>query len=549
MDYQKLADLMFPHIDKDIDYYEKLYPERNLPEGAIVTRFSPSPTGFVHMGSLRTAFIAKKISIDTNGVFYLRIEDTDDKRSVENGIQGIIDDFKNFDFPIDEGRISETEDIGNYGPYLQSERAAIYQTYAKHLVKEGLAYPCFMTEKDLEEIRHVQESKKERIGIYGRYAKSRNLSLEEIEQKIKNGEVFVTRLKSPGNFNKKIECVDLVKGTIEFPENDMDVILLKSDGIPTYHFAHLVDDHLMRTTHILRGEEWLSSFPIHKQLFEIFNFKLPKYCHVALINKKDGDSIRKLSKRKDPESALSYYHEKGIPVKAVYLYLMTTANSNFEGWLEQNPSGNIDDFKFDFKKMSSSGSLFDLEKLLNISKNYISRLKALDVYNNVLNWAQKYDNDFYQIIAKYPEYTTAILNIEREQPKPRKDFACWADIKEHIFYMYDELYDYNKVDFTSVNNADNYREVINLYIDKYFEETDDKETWFRKIKELATELGYAPEMKLYKENPEKYIGNVADISNILRVALTTKTTTPDLYEIMKLLRKDRIKARFIKICG
>lgn len=549
MDYQKLADLLFPNIDKDIDYYEKLYPERDLPEGAIVTRFAPSPTGFVHMGSLRTAFVARKIASDTNGVFYLRIEDTDDKRSVENGIQGIIDDFKNFEFPIAEGRIGETEDFGNYGPYLQSERAEIYQTYAKELVKKGLAYPCFMVEEDLEEIRKNQENKKERIGIYGRYARSRHLSLEEINQKINNGESFVTRLKSPGDFNRKIECIDLVKGKIEFPENDMDIVLLKSDGIPTYHFAHLVDDHLMRTTHILRGDEWLSSFPVHKQLFEIFNFKLPKYCHVAPVNKKEGDSVRKLSKRKDPEAALSYYHETGIPVKAVYLYLMTTANSNFEGWLEQNVTGDIDEFKFDFKKMSSSGSLFDLEKLLNISKNYISKLKAKDVYDNVLNWSLKYDYEFYQILKYYPEYTIAILNIEREQPKPRKDFACWSEIKEQVFYMYDELYDFTKIDFSLVNNQEKYKEVINLYIDKYYEENDDKDIWFRKIKDLSNELGYASDMKSYKENPDNYIGNIADVSNILRVALTSKTTTPDLYVIMKLLGKDRIKARFTKICG
>lgn len=548
MNNKEIANLMFPNIDKNIDYYEKKYPKRNLPEGAVVTRFAPSPTGFVHMGSLRTAFIAKKIATDTNGVFYLRIEDTDDKRSIENGIQGIIDDFKNFNFGIDEGRISETEEKGNYGPYLQSERKEIYQTFAKYLVENNLAYPCFATEEELNEIRKNQEMKKERIGFYGRYARSRNLSFTEITEKIKNNEKFVTRLKSPGDFNKKITCNDLVKGKIEFPENDLDIVLLKSDGIPTYHFAHLVDDYLMRTTHILRGDEWLSSLPIHVQLFQIFRFPTPKYCHVAPVNKKDGESIRKLSKRKDPEAALSFYLEKGIPVAAVYLYLMTTANSNFEGWLDQNKNLGLENFKFDFKKMSASGSLFDLDKLLNISKNYISRLTAAEVYQKVLDWSFTYDKNFYELLIKYPDYSIKIFNIERKQNKPRKDFAAWSDIKENIFYMYDELYNHEDVDFNLVKTLEKYKEIVNLYIHKYYDINDDKGTWFRKIKELATEVGYAPEMNLYKENPNKYLGNIADVSNVLRISLTTKTTTPDLYEIMQILGKDKIQDRFTKIC-
>ncbi len=548
MDNKKLAKLMFPNINKDLQYYEELYPKRDLPEGAIVTRFAPSPTGFVHMGSLRTAFIARKITSDTKGVFYLRIEDTDDKRSVENGIQGIVDDLKNFDFIIDEGRISQTKDLGKYGPYLQSERAAIYQAFAKHLVEKGYAYPCFASEEELAEIKKEQEHNKERLGYYGKYARSRNLTIEEIKTKINNGDKFVTRLKSPGDFNKKVICHDLVKGKIEFPENDLDIVLLKSDGIPTYHFAHLVDDYLMRTTHILRGDEWLSSYPVHAQLFEVFNFNLPLYCHVAPVNKKDEDSIRKLSKRHDPEAALSYYHETGIPIKAVYLYLMTTANSNFEGWLEQNPTLGLEHFKFDFKKMSASGSLFDLEKLLNISKNFISRLTATEVYENLLNWSKTYDNEFYDLLNKYPEFSKGIFNIEREQKKPRKDFASWSDVKMNMFYMYDELYNYQQVDFSQVNNSEKYEDIINLYITKYYDIKDDKENWFRKIKELSSELGYAPEMSLYKEDPSKYLGNVADVSNILRIALTTKTTTPDLYEIMKLLGKERIEQRFNNLC-
>ena len=549
MDYQKLADLMFPNINKDIKFYEEKYPKRDLPAGAIVTRFAPSPTGFVHMGSLRTAFIARKIATDSNGVFYLRIEDTDDKRSVENGIQGIVDDFKNFKLSIDEGRISETEDLGNYGPYLQSERVEIYQTFAKNLVKKGLAYPCFASEEELIEIRKNQDSRKERFGYYGRYAKSRSLKLEVIEEKIKNGEEFVTRLKSPGNFDKKVVCTDLVKGKIIFPENDLDVVLLKSDGIPTYHFAHAIDDHLMRTTHILRGDEWLSSFPIHKQLFELLNFELPNFCHLAPVNKKDGDSIRKLSKRKDPEAALSYYHEKGIPTKAVELYLMTTANSHFEQWLNQNSDNGLEGFKFDFKKMSASGSLFDLEKLLSISKNYISKLTAEEVYNSTLNWALSYDIEFYELLKKYPKYSINILNIERDQKKPRKDFASWSEVKGNIWYMYDELYNEINIDFSKVNNSEDYKQIINLYNNRFLNINDDKENWFVNIKKLSDEVGFASDMKLYKENPSAYRGSVADISNIIRVVLTGKDMSPDLYQIMRLLGKEKIKKRFEKVCG
>lgn len=544
MDNQKLENKLFPNINKDINYYENKYPERTLPEGAIVTRFAPSPTGFVHMGSLRTALIAKKIAEDTNGVFFLRIEDTDDKRSVENGILGIINDLNNFDIEIKEGRISETEDKGQYGPYLQTERKEIYQTFVKELIKKDLAYPCFCTEEDLEQIRLNQEAKKDRLGYYGRYARCRHLTEQEIEDKINKNIPFAIRLKSPGNFNNKIICNDLSKGKIEFPENDLDVVLLKSDGIPTYHLAHVIDDHLMRTTHILRGDEWLSSYPIHEQLFKIFNFKLPRYCHLTPINKKDGNSIRKISKRKDPEAALSYYHEKGIPTQAVELYLMTTANSNFEAWLEQNPNKTIKDFRFDFKKMSLSGSIFDLDKLLNISKNYISKLTAEEVYNKSLIWAEEYDKELYNLLNKHKEYSINIFNIERNQKKPRKDLSSWSEVKENIWYMYDELFFKEKTN--QVNKIENYKEIINQYINKYFDIKDDKENWFNKIKLLSEEFNYTSNMKDYKSNPNKYKGNVADISNLIRVILTTKDQTPDLYQIIQILGEEKTKERLKK---
>ena len=548
MTNKELAELMFPNVKHGVDYYEALYPERNLPEGAVVSRFAPSPTGFVHMGSLLSAFIASKVPKETNGVFYLRIEDTDGKRSVENGVQGIIDDLNNFDIKIDEGVVSETEQIGKYGPYIQSERKEIYDTYAKHLVEEGLAYPCFCTQEEIDETRKMQELNKERIGIYGSYAKCRFLTNEERAEKIKNGVPYIIRLKSPGNFNKKIVLNDLVRGKIEFPENDMDIVLIKSDGLPLYHFAHVIDDHLMRTTHVLRGEEWISSTPVHLQLFQVLGFKTPKYAHLGVVMKIDEDGTRrKLSKRKDPEAAVSYYHQKGIPVEAVKLYLMTIANSNFEGWWDQNPTLGIDDFKFDFKKMSVSGSLFDLEKLLNISKSYISRLKASEVYEKALTWAKEFDTEFATILEKYKDYSISILNIEREQKKPRKDFESFSSIKSNIWYMYDEYFNNDiTYNFGKITDKEEVKTILKTYIEKYYDAADDKDTWFHKIKDLTEELGYCADMKAYRENPDMYKGSVADVSTVIRVAATTSSMTPDLYEILKLLGKDRIISRFYR---
>ena len=548
MTNKELAELMFPNVKHDVDYYEALYPERNLPEGAVVSRFAPSPTGFVHMGSLLSAFIASKVPKETNGVFYLRIEDTDGKRSVENGVQGIIDDLNNFDIKIDEGVVSETEQIGKYGPYIQSERKEIYDTYAKHLVEEGLAYPCFCTQEEIDETRKMQELNKERIGIYGSYAKCRFLTNEERAEKIRNGVPYIIRLKSPGNFNKKIVLNDLVRGKIEFPENDMDIVLIKSDGLPLYHFAHVIDDHLMRTTHVLRGEEWISSTPVHLQLFQVLGFKTPKYAHLGVVMKIDEDGTRrKLSKRKDPEAAVSYYHQKGIPVEAVKLYLMTIANSNFEGWWDQNPTLGIDDFKFDFKKMSVSGSLFDLEKLLNISKSYISRLKASEVYEKALTWAKEFDTEFATILEKYKDYSISILNIEREQKKPRKDFESFSSIKSNIWYMYDEYFNNDVTyNFGKITDKEEVKTILKTYIEKYYDAADDKDTWFHKIKDLTEELGYCADMKAYRENPDMYKGSVADVSTVIRVAATTSSMTPDLYEILKLLGKDRIISRFYR---
>ena len=543
---KELADLMFPNITKTVADYEKMYPERNLSEGVRVTRFAPSPTGFVHMGSLLSAFEDYKAAKDTNGIFYLRIEDTDSKRTVENGITGILNDLKNFDIIPDEGMIDEENSIGNYGPYIQSERKEIYHAFAKELVLKNLAYPCFCTPEELDETREIQELNKERIGYYGSFAKCRSLSVDEAIEKIKNGEEFTVRLKSPGDFNKKIILHDEARGDIEFPENDLDVVIIKStDKLPTYHFAHLVDDHLMRTTHVMRGEEWIASFPIHAQLFEIFNFKLPKYVHLGVVMKIDEEGTRrKLSKRKDKEASVEFYHKEGIPKEAVKLYLMTIANSNFEEWLINNPEKDLSEFKFDFKKISTSGSLFDVEKLFNISKNYLSTLSALEIYNNLLIWTKEFDQEFYNILINNKEYAINVFNIERGGVKPRKDYKSYHSIKDFVFYMFDDLFKDVNYEFNKITDKEEISLILNTYMKEYMD-LSDKDIWFNKIKEMCDKLGYASNMKDYKHNPENYKGSVADISGVIRVAITSKQNTPDLYEIMKLLGENKIKERFI----
>ena len=542
---KELADIMFPDVTLTPDDLEKRYPERNLDSGAEVTRFAPSPTGFVHMGSLLSAFQDFKAAKDTNGIFYLRIEDTDTERTVENGIDGIIKDLADFDIVPDEGVIGKDKQIGEYGPYIQSERKYIYQVYAKYLVEQGLAYPCFCSKEDLDETREIQELNKERIGYYGSYAKCRTLTPEEAIEKIKNGEKFVVRFKSPGNFNNRITLDDRMRGKIEFPENDLDIVIIKStDGLPTYHFAHLVDDHLMRTTTVMRGEEWIPSYPIHHQLFEVMGFSEPRYAHLGLVMKIDENGTRrKLSKRKDPEASVSFYHEKGIPSEATKLYLMTIANSNFEEWLNANPNGKLSDFKMDFSKMSESGTLFDVEKLFNISKNYISRMTSEELYSEALPWMEEYDSELYHLMKNYPEYTKQIFSIERYQEKPRKDFSSFSDIRNGIWYMYDELFYNLNYEYGKITDKEEIKNILSIYFTKYYDINDDKDTWFSKVKLLCDELGYASNMKDYKNNPEAYKGNVADISTVIRVSVTTKSQTPDLYEILRLLGTDRINKR------
>ena len=546
MNYKDLADLIFPNA-KDISYYEEKYPERNLKEGAIVTRFAPSPTGFVHIGGLYQSAIAKKLANQTEGVFFLRIEDTDQKREVENAIKDIVTSLKDFGLEPDEGMISETEGKGNYGPYKQSQRKEIYQAYAKYLIEQGKAYPCFCTPEEGEELRAKQEAAKIRPGYYGVWAKCRNVTVGEAIERIKNGEKYIVRFKSPGREDRKIKHHDAIKGNVDFPENDQDIVIIKADGLPTYHFAHAVDDHLMRTTLVIRGDEWLSSVPLHLQLFHELGFKAPKYAHIAPIMKNDNGNKRKLSKRKDPEAAVSYYEEEGIPEEAVKEYLLNIANSNFENWRRANKDKSIDEFELQLNKMSVSGALFDMVKLLDIGKTVISRYTAEKVYDEAKKWAQRHDEELDKILDD-KEYALKVFGIERGNKKPRKDIAKWSDVKENIEYMYDDVFYSKKRDYPYqvINDKEKIKKILDLYIEKYYDDNDDKDTWFEKIKELAGEMGYAKEVKEFKANPDKYEAHVGDVSTVLRVALTSRTNTPDMYEIMKILGRDRIKARFEK---
>ena len=532
-----LADLLLPNITKEPEYYESRYPARNLPEGARVTRIAPSPTGYLHLGTLFAALVNRITATSSGGVFYTRIEDTDKKREIEGGIEDIIDGLNRFGIQIDEGFFSGTNQKGEYGPYKQSERAEIYQTYVKKLIKEGLAYPCFCTAQELEEVRNIQESRKIRTGYHGEWAKHRNITYAEAKKLIDQGKPFVIRLKSPGNEQNKIIFEDAVKGKIEMPENDEDFVLLKSDGIPTYHFAHAVDDHLMHTTHVLRGDEWISSVPKHIQLFKILGFKPPKYGHISPIMKLDGGAKRKISKRKDPEAAVHFFAEQGYMSECVIEYLMTIAASDFEDWRRANPDKSYKDFKFNLKKMSVSGALFDPVKLIDVSKNRVCRLSSTQMYSLVTDWAKEFDKEFYDILTRNPDYAKSVFAIDRDVPKPRKDIAKWNEVKDYFSYMFDELY---SPDFTLPENIS--KEDAVAFLGEYksvYSDTDDKQTWFNKIKEIAPKLQFASETKEYKANPEKYKGHAGDLSTVLRIAITGRRNTPDLCSIMQILGKNK----------
>ena len=544
MSLEKLANLIFPDVDKDINYYLEKYPKRNLKEGAFVTRYAPSPSGFQHIGGIFTALINERLASQTGGVFYLRIEDTDQKREVKGAIEDTIHTMNNYGMNFTEGMTGENTEIGAYGPYKQSDRKEIYHTFAKELIKKGLAYPCFCSAEKLNEVREKQMAEKVLPGYHGEYATCRNLSTEEAIAKIENGESYIVRLKSPGNIENRVEFKDLIKGDLSLPENNIDIVIITSDGLPTYHFANAIDDGLMRTTHVIRGEEWLSSLPIHLQLFDILGFDRPNYAHIPTIMKQDGGSKRKLSKRKDAESAVSYYRDQGYPVVCVIEYLLNIINSTYEEWREANIDSDYHEFEVSLDKMSKSGALFDIIKLNDVSKNIICRIKASDVYDMYTAWAKEFDKEMYDLVTADEAKSKEIFNIDKEGPKPRKDFEKWDDVRAKTFFFFDKLFEEDKnIELPKNIDMEEAKRIISIYKDKYtYDVTNDE--WFNELKEIAVELGYATDRKKYKKNPEEYKGMLSDFAGAVITAVTHRTNTPDLYTIMHIIGQDAVNKRF-----
>ena len=542
MDYQALAELLFPDVTATPEELEARFPQRNLPEGAVVTRMAPSPTGFVHLGNLVQGMISERMAHRTNGVLFLRVEDTDAKREVPGAVEVLISSLKHYNIHFDEGATIDG-DNGAYGPYRQRQRAEIYHVYAKKLVMEGKAYPCFCTEEELTAMREKQEANKETTGYYGPYALWRDRSMEDIQAQLAAGNPWVLRFRSTGSIENQFKFDDLVKGKLTITENNVDHVLLKSDGIPTYHFAHAVDDHLMRTTHVVRGDEWLSTLPFHIQLFQALGFKLPKYVHIGPLMKMDGASKRKLSKRKDPELALTYYKAEGFSALAMREYLMTVLNSNFEDWRRANPDADMDTFPFSPKKLNPAGSLFDYAKLIDVSKNVISRMTAEDVYRQLTEWALEFQPDFGEKLAEDPDYAKAILAIGRGGKKPRKDLATWKDAKDYMGFFYDDYLESPVFDqrFSRETIAD----VLTRFLEG-FDPADDSGVWFNKVKAITEAIGFTTDMKAYKQNPDAFPGTVSDVSTFIRQAVTGKTNSPDLYTVMQLLGPDRTAERIRK---
>jgi len=564
MNRQELADLIFPDA-REISYYEEKYSERDLPEGAVVTRFAPSPTGFVHIGALEQCIVETSLVKKSGGVLILRIEDTDQKRKVENGVQGIIDSMKDFDIIFDEGMVSETESVGDYGPYIQSQRREIYEAYAKYLVANDKAYPCFATEEDLAALRRKQEEAGvNNIGYYGEWALYRDLSVDEAAKRIQDGDSYVIRFRAMGKEDGKITHRDMVKGKIEMPQNILDIVIIKGDGLPTYHFAHAVDDHLMHTTHVIRSSEWFPSVPLHLELFHALGFKAPKYCHYApmlkseaktdgngnVISDENGEPVllkRKISKRKDPEAAVSYYHREGIPAESVKEYLMTVANSDFEMWRRNNESADLYDFPFALKKMSTTeGALFDMDKLIDVSKNVIATFSAEKVYEDVSAWAECYDAVLADMLRQ-KEYSIRVFGIERgaEIKKKRKDIGRWSDVRPYISYMYDEQFVGADIEYEYqlISDRETLEQIFTLYPDQYYSPEDDSQQWFERMKDLAERLGYAREVKIWRKAKDEWPGHVGDVSTAIRVGLTGRRNTPDLYQIMQVMGPERVRER------
>lgn len=554
----QLANLMFADIKETVQDLEKKYPKRELKQGAEVIRFAPSPTGFLHTGALFTSLFGNRLAKQSNGIYYLRIEDTDRKREVEGSIAKFTKELNEFGIVPDEGIISDTQEIGKYGPYTQSKREHIYRICAKYLVEKGLAYPCFCTNEMIDKVRKSQEENKIVPGYYGVYARCRNLSVDEAIEKIKNGEKYIVRFRSNGSHLRKISFIDEIRGKIEIAENDQDIVILKSDGLPTYHFAHVVDDHFMRTTIITRGEEWIPSTPIHIELFKAMDFELPKYAHLSNVMVKDGNSKRKLSKRKDKEAAVSYFLSSGYPVESVIEYILTIINSDYEPWRAKNPTADKFDFKVKFSKISTSGALFDLDKMNDVSKEIVAKMDSKEILERVLRWSKEYDKELYELLNRDLEYSRSIFALERDNAKKiRKDIYKWEDIRGNYFYFFDELFDndikQNGYVFDYITNSTDtkineniVKNILNLYIQEY-DANLDKDLWFNQIKECASKIGFCTDMKEYKQNKEKYIGSIADFASVIRIGITNRKNTPDIYSIMQILGKEKVISRLKKL--
>ena len=539
MDFKALANLLFPNVTDTPEETEAKFPARVAPEGAVITRMAPSPTGFVHLGNLVQGLISERMAHQSGGVLFLRVEDTDAKREVPGAVEVLIDTLKHYGITFDEGATHDG-DFGNYGPYRQRQRAALYHVFAKKLVAEGQAYPCFCTEEELTAMREKQEANKENFGYYGKYAIWRDRSIEDIQAEINAGKPWVLRFRSTGSLENQFKFDDVVKGKLTITENDIDHVLLKSDGIPTYHFAHAVDDHLMGTTHVVRGDEWMATLPFHIQLFKALGFKLPKYVHIGPLMKMDGTSKRKLSKRKDPELALTFYKAEGFPVEAVYEYIMTLLNSNYEDWRRANPTAPATEFKFSAKKLNPAGNLFDYAKLTDVSKNVIATMDAEKVYALLVEWAKEFDADFAEKLQSDPDYAKAILAIGRGGKKPRKDIAVWKEAKAYMGFFYDAYLE--KPVFDEKFSADTVKTALTKFIEK-FDIADNSGVWFDKVKAITEEMGFTTDMKAYKADPDAFPGTVADVSTFIRQAVTGKTNSPDLYTVMQILGYDRTVAR------
>ena len=537
---EQLAELLFGGIDKTPEYYEEKYPKRSLPEGAPVTRIGPSPTGFVQLGNLYNAIIGERLAHQNGGTFFLRIEDTDAKREVEGAVELVISAMDFFGIHFDEGA-SVDGDNGAYGPYRQRLRKEVYQCYAKELVKKGLAYPCFCSEDDLSKMREEQISDKLNFGYYGKWAKCRDLSIDDIKKRIENGDKYVLRFKSNGDENNHVEVYDGIRGMLNVSENYQDFVLLKSDGIPTYNFAHVIDDHLMRTTHVVRGEEWLSTLPIHVQLFDALGFDRPVYCHTAVLMKMDGDTKRKLSKRKDPELGLEYYRSEGYAPRAVWEYLMTVLNSNFEEWRLENPDAPIDDFKFSLDKMSNSGALFDIMKFEDVSREVLLRTPANKIYDEFSDWLKEYDPEFYKLFTRDKNYSEKIIDVGRNGNRPRKDLTSWKQARDFFSFYFPETFKVEDEFPERVSKEDRYK-ILKQYLTS-FNIKDDNSEWFQKIRDITESMGYAVKPKDFKKNPDMYKGSVSDVSGVIRVAITGRTNSPDLWEICQIIGEDEMTRR------